>query len=150
MTRVLGGVGSPSLMTTMCLLIASLIAVQALHGHLERRVEVGHVAGRHAVDGAEHAALPAADRPQGEKPRFLPLPVQEPGVVVAGECLDRRLGDHLLPVVPLGDLAGVHDQGHGADALDLDRLDLHVDRQCLLDRACSSSRRRRSCRCRRA
>ncbi len=55
MTRLLGGVGSPSLMTTMCLLIASGIAFKPFHGHLERRVEVGHVAGRHAVDGAEHA-----------------------------------------------------------------------------------------------
>ena len=67
----------------MCLLIASGDRVQALHGHLQRRVEVGHVAGRHAVDGPEHAVAPDADRPQGEEPRFLALPVDQPGVVVA-------------------------------------------------------------------
>ena len=66
--------------------------VQALHGHLQRRVEVGHVAGRHAVDGAEHAVSPGADRPQGEEPRFLVLPVEQPGVVVAREGLDGGLG----------------------------------------------------------
>ena len=84
-TRALGGVGSPSLMMTMCLLIASLTPFEPLHRHLERRVEVGHVAGRHAVDGAEHAAPPGPDRPQGEQPGLLAFPVQHAGVVVARE-----------------------------------------------------------------
>ncbi len=79
------------------------------------------------------AAAAGPDRPKREQPGLLALPVEHPGVVVVGQRADRRLGHDLLPVVPLGDLAGVHDQDHGADALDLQRLDLHVDRQRLLD-----------------
>ena len=44
------------------------------------------------------------------------------------------LSDLLLPVVALGDFAGVHDHRQRTLAGDAGRLDLHVDRQGLLDR----------------
>ena len=134
MTRGLGGVGSPSLMMTMCLLIASWIAFKPFMAIWSDGSKSGMSPGVMRSMARSMLLRPGADRPQGEQPGLLALPVHEPGVVVARQGPDRGLGDDLLPVVPLGDLAGVHDQDHGADALDLERLDLHVDRQGLLDR----------------
>ena len=133
-TPRLGGVGSPSLMTTMCLVIASWIAFKPFMAIWS--------------DGSKSGMSPGVMRSIARSMLFRPVPIgrrvkshaswpsqcKQPGVVVARKRLDRGLGDDLLPVVPLGNLAGVHDQRHRADALDLDRLDLHVDRQGLFDR----------------
>ncbi len=134
-TDDVGGVGSPSLMIDDVLgHRVALSPFRPLIAIWSEGSKSGMSPGVIRSMARSIVAPAVADRPEGEQPGLLAFPVEHPGVVVARQRVERGLGDDLLPVVPLGDLAGVHDHDHGAEALDLQRLDLHVDGQRLLDR----------------
>ena len=118
----------------MCLVIASWMAFKPFMAICSDGSKSGMSPGVMRSMALSMLGRPDADRAQGEEPRFLVFPVDQARVVVARQGADGGLGDDGLPVVSFGNLAGVHDQRHGADSLHLDRLDLHVDRQGLFDR----------------
>src|SRR5207244_13639863 len=89
----------------------------------------------HAVYHVEQVSLLLADYLQGNVPFMAaPFVVDNADLIVWGELLDGELGDLLFPAVAVLHLAGVHDQHQPALGLDLERFDVAIDRQRLLNR----------------
>src|SRR5262249_8030266 len=97
-------------------------------------VNVGHVAGVHAIHGLEHFVPVAAHIPKRNVPFVLaPIVIDHAHHVGGGEVFDRQFGGFLLPAVCLRHFRGWPDTDKAPLALNLDRLDLTVDGQRLFN-----------------
>src|SRR5437879_945572 len=84
---------------------------------------------------AEHRRAPLADELEWDVPSVLAaVVIDQPHHVHRRQLLDRELGNLLLPAVALGHFRGVHEEDQAALALDLERFDVAIDGQRLLDR----------------
>ena len=89
---------------------------EPVQGHLHGRREVGHVPHDHLLGGGDRRLL-VAGLLEGEGPTGAagaPVVVDDAHVIEPAQGVDGGDGDLLPPVVALGHLGGVHDQGQGA------------------------------------
>ena len=110
---------------------------QRLDGARQERVEVGHVAGCHAVDFAEEIAFPRADFLERNHPTdavATETVLHEADHILRVQPVDREACDVLLPLVAVGHFGGVHDENEAAATGRLNRFDLAIDGERRLDR----------------